>query len=177
MIMITVAMIELIAQAANHLIKIAHRRNYMLVLAVLVSLTGCDQSRASRTITSQTGASIKRVYDRALINQGAGIFRAHCAVCHGANAEGDANWRKSGPDGKYPPPPLNGTAHEWHHSIPVLREIIKNGTPPAEGNMPAWDGKLTDQEIDAVIAWFQSLWPDQIYAAWYEMQERARKEP
>lgn len=153
------------------------RLNHLLILMVVVLFYGCDQFQSGTTIETQTGANVKRVHDDALISQGAGIFRAHCAVCHGANAEGDANWRKKGPDGKYPPPPLNGTAHEWHHSIPVLHEMIKNGTPPEEGNMPAWGGKLTDQEIDAVIAWFQSLWSDQVYAAWYDMQERARGEP
>ena len=32
--------------------------------------------------------------------------------------------------------------------------------------MPPFKDKLTAQEIDAIIAWFQSLWPDNIYAAW-----------
>ena len=153
------------------------RLKYFLILTAITILYACDQFQPGPTVETRTGADVKRVYDHELISHGAEVFRANCAVCHGANAEGDANWRKIGPDGKYPPPPLNGTAHEWHHSIPVLREIIKNGTPPEEGNMPAWGQKLTDQEIDAVIAWFQSLWPDQIYAAWNEMQERARGEP
>jgi len=138
-------------------------------------MNGCDQS--DQAITTQAGTVLKRTYDEALVHQGAEVFQANCAVCHGKNAEGDADWRKKGPDGKYPPPPLNGTAHAWHHSIPVLRRIIKEGTPRDEGNMPAWGDKLTEQEIDAVIAWFQSLWPDQVYAAWYEMQQRAHDEP
>ena len=83
--------------------------------------------------------------------------------------------RKRKPDGKYPPPPLNGSGHAWHHSRAMLHEMIRTGSRPGEGDMPAWQGKLTGDEIDAVISWFQSLWPDQVYAEWYEMQERGNE--
>jgi mono/diheme cytochrome c family protein len=36
--------------------------------------------------------------------------------------------------------------------------------------MPGWRGKLSDDEIEAVIAWMQSLWPDDRYEAWYRME-------
>jgi mono/diheme cytochrome c family protein len=36
--------------------------------------------------------------------------------------------------------------------------------------MPAWKGKLSDAQIDAVIEWMQSTWPDPVFAAWHEMQ-------
>ena len=39
--------------------------------------------------------------------------------------------------------------------------------------MPAWGGKLSDQDIDAVIAWFQSLWPDAVYGEWFAMEQRS----
>ena len=32
--------------------------------------------------------------------------------------------------------------------------------------MPAWRGKLSDGEILAVIAWFQTHWPEEAYGAW-----------
>jgi len=32
--------------------------------------------------------------------------------------------------------------------------------------MPGFAELLSDAEIDAVIAWFQSFWLDEIYAAW-----------
>lgn len=34
--------------------------------------------------------------------------------------------------------------------------------------MPPFADVLTDAEIDVVIAWFQSHWPDRIYAAWLD---------
>jgi len=43
------------------------------------------------------------------------------------------------------------------------------------GSMPAWEGKLSDDDIEAVIAWIQSRWPEEIYQAWLAMDEKARK--
>lgn len=145
------------------------------VLLVLV-VSGCEDKKSSTSSLPQIAGNQtgKRVIDTALVKQGNTIYQKYCSSCHGAHAEGDPNWRTPGPDGKYPPPPLNGTGHAWHHPTPVLEEIIKHGTAP-QGNMPAWEGKLTDQEIKAVVAWFQSLWPDEVYAAWRDIDRRSRK--
>ena len=42
--------------------------------------------------------------------------------------------------------------------------------------MPRGSG-LTDTgpQIDDVIAWLQSLWPDEAYSAWYEIQANAAR--
>jgi mono/diheme cytochrome c family protein len=116
----------------------------------------------------------QRNYDAAVLAEGEKLFSVHCAQCHGQNAQGHPQWRKVGADGKYPPPPLNGSGHAWHHSRAVLRNVIKNGSPPGQGNMPAWEGKLTAQQIEHVIDYFQSLWPDPVYSAWIEMQQNQR---
>ena len=76
----------------------------------------------------------------------------------------------------YRPPPLNGSGHAWHHPKQTLHDMIKFGSPVDDsgkltGRMPAWTGKLTDEQIDAIIAWFQSLWSDQVYAIWYDQQQ------
>ena len=42
--------------------------------------------------------------------------------------------------------------------------------------MPTFQGKLTDEEIINVIAWFQSLWPDEIYAQWWATQQRSSQQ-
>lgn len=36
--------------------------------------------------------------------------------------------------------------------------------------MPAWKDKLSDDEMTAAIAWFQSKWPDEIYNAWMQRE-------
>lgn len=32
--------------------------------------------------------------------------------------------------------------------------------------MPAWKGRLSDRDIEDVIAWFQALWPLDVYDRW-----------
>lgn len=110
-----------------------------------------------------------RGYDIALLEQGKMVFQANCASCHGSNAQGiEANWQQRDANGKLPPPPLNGTAHTWHHPIGGLAHTIKKGTLSIGGSMPAWEDKLSDEEVFSVIVWLTSLWPDEIYNAWLE---------
>jgi thiol:disulfide interchange protein DsbC len=107
-----------------------------------------------------------RWYDQATVDQGATLFEQNCASCHGINAEGTADWKKTDADGNYPPPPLNGSAHAWHHNKELLTRTILEGGAKLGGSMPAFAGKLSEQEIEAVIAYFQSKWPDPIYQKW-----------
>lgn len=107
-----------------------------------------------------------RWYDQADIDKGATLFKQNCASCHGQNAEGTADWKKTDADGNYPPPPLNGTAHAWHHNKELLKRTILEGGVKLGGVMPGFAGQLSDQDIDAVIAFFQSKWPDKIYQKW-----------
>ena len=100
------------------------------------------------------------------IKRGEEVYRKNCASCHGPNGEATPGWRTPGPDGRYPPPPLDGSAHAWHHSTETLKKMIEEGS--VDGAMPAWKGKLTDQQIGDVIVWIKSLWPDEVYDIWYE---------
>jgi len=115
-----------------------------------------------------TAAGSTRWYSEDQLRLGEQVFQQHCASCHGKQAEGTPDWRKTGPDGKYLPPPLNGTAHAWHHSLKVLLRQIRMGGQPLGGTMPGFAGKLSDEEMLAAIAWFQSRWPERIYAIWEE---------
>ena len=115
----------------------------------------------------------QRWYDHARVQSGAKVYESNCAVCHGLRGEATPDWRRRESDGSFPPPPLNGTAHTWHHPFGVLARQIKFGLPGGAGKMPSFQGKLTDDEIINVIAWFQSLWPDEIYTQWWEIQQRS----
>lgn len=117
-------------------------------------------------------ATVRPTVDPQVLARGEQVFKQNCAVCHGDRAQGAPNWEKPGPDGKYPPPPLDGSAHAWHHPRAGLVQVIKQGTQKIGGNMPPWQGKLSDAEIDAVILYFQSLWSDEIYAAWKDIDAR-----
>jgi mono/diheme cytochrome c family protein len=110
-----------------------------------------------------------RGYDPALLEQGKAIFKANCSTCHGDNAQGSGtNWHQRDANGKFPPPPLNGTAHTWHHPINGLAHTIKKVTLEIGGSMLAWEGKLSHEEVFSVILWLSSLWPDEIYNAWIQ---------
>jgi mono/diheme cytochrome c family protein len=74
----------------------------------------------------------------------------------------------------YPPPPLDDTAHAWHHATPVLRKAIEEGSPPGTGDMPSWKGKLTDRQIDDVIVYIKSLWSDEVYRHWLEIERQSQ---
>lgn len=137
------------------------------------AMAGCDRDSSSHSIETMSTANVVRHHDPVIIARGQQVYQEHCASCHGENAQGAANWRQRDSDGFYPPPPLNGTGHEWHHSTAALREMINNGSPIGQGKMPAWNGKLSENDIDAVIAWFQSLWPDAVYGEWFAMEQRS----
>lgn len=108
----------------------------------------------------------ERWYSESQATAGKAVFDTHCAICHGAEAAGTGDWRKPLADGRYPPPPLNGTAHAWHHPLGSLRRQIKQGGAQYGGWMPALGSMLSNEQVDQVIAYFQSLWRDEIYTAW-----------
>jgi len=121
-------------------------------------------------ISCNTNAD-KRWYTQTQVDKGQVIFEKNCATCHGDNAQGTLEWKKTLADGSYPPPPLNGTAHTWHHPINILRRTIYYGGIPLGGTMPSFKDTLTKEEMDAVIAYFQSKWDKKIYDAWSERNE------
>ena len=110
-----------------------------------------------------------RWYTESFLRLGKNVFERNCMVCHGFNGEGIADdWQKPLADGTYPPPPLNGTAHTWHHPMSNLIRTINKGGKGWGGQMPAFGEKLSDNEKIAVIAYFQNWWPDEIYEAWLQ---------
>ncbi len=158
-----------------------------LFLAVLVAVALASGALASAAApTSATGAkdpspgpqqneAAPRWYPAAAVGYGRQLYRQHCAACHGEHAQGASDWREPGADGKYPAPPLNGTGHDWHHSLGALLQVIMNGSPGGQGNMPAWKGTLSPEQAGSTIAYFQSLWPDRVFAAWYQIELRAQQ--
>lgn len=137
-------------------------------------LAGCNERTSSSGTGAAPAAVARPVVDPAALARGEALFKKHCAACHGGRAQGALAWERPGPDGKYPAPPLDGGGHDWHHPMAALKQTIRDGTLGIGGNMPAWRATLSDADIDAVIAWFQSLWPNEIYAVWADIDRRAR---
>lgn len=105
----------------------------------------------------------------------------HCASCHGAKLEGQPNWQKKLPNGRFPAPPHDDSGHTWHHTDEVLFGITKHGPVPPyapkgyETDMPAFAGKLSDDEIRAVLAYIASNWSGEVLRLRAEMTRNARK--
>lgn len=158
------------------------RKLFLLMTALFLS--GCDSDQHMDSTPMHPDMSVKsstipvNTKPRAkfsTVQKGFKLYRANCAACHGDQGQGAPNWKQTGPDGKYPAPPLNGTGHTWHHPMPVLVSTIKNGTQRIGGNMPPWKDRLTDLEISAIISWFQTRWPDELYQAWARMDKDAAR--
>jgi mono/diheme cytochrome c family protein len=109
-----------------------------------------------------------RWYTQDQVERGATVFADNCASCHGSNAQGSFNWRKKLSDGSYPPPPLDGTGHAWHHRFDMLLGTINQGGAAMGGKMPAFGDKVSRDDQKAAIAFFQSKWDDRIYDAWFQ---------
>jgi len=108
-------------------------------------------------------------YSASQLELGKRLFQQNCAACHGEQGQGLAeDWKKPLTDGSYPPPPLNGTAHTWHHPISTLIRTIDQGGIPLGGKMPAFGDKLSAEEKTALIARIHDWWPEEIYQGWVE---------
>ena len=148
-----------------------HRPVFIVLIALLV-LVACDNDKVTGGLPVPEAP--ERQYDPQQLAMGEKVYAAECASCHGDKAQGADNWEKRGSNGKFPAPPLDGSGHTWHHSTEILTGIIRNGSPDNKASMPAFESRLSDQDIESVIAWFQSQWPQPVYNAWYEMQQRGR---
>ncbi len=109
-----------------------------------------------------------RPSDPVLVALGANVYRDNCASCHGADLEGQPNWRRPGPDGLLPAPPHDETGHTWHHADDVLFGITKYGLAEFAGlkdhktSMPVYKDVLSDNEIVAVLSFIKAQWPEEV---------------
>lgn len=147
-------------------------RCYIILLALVLPLSACN-NQDSGNATPQSLVE-RPVVDATTLSLGQRIYTENCAACHGVNAEGATDWRQRDQRGMFPPPPLNGSGHMWHHPMVDLETMVRDGSPPGKGRMPAWKQRLDDDEIRAVILWLQSLWPYEIYEAWWRMEKKNR---
>ena len=103
------------------------------------------------------------------IERGQRIYAERCATCHGPNGEGQPHWQTTNPDGTLPAPPLNGSAHSWHHGDGTLYKQVslggayleQQGLAGFKSGMPAFGELLTHEEIIDVLEYVKSLWGDQ----------------
>ncbi len=83
------------------------------------------------------------------VELGKEIYAAQCAACHGANGEGGVG------------PALNNKQLLKNTLDEIFFSVIRSGVPSTQ--MPAWSvdfgGPLTDEDINAVVAYLRSWEP------------------
>ncbi|MFP5348956.1 MAG: c-type cytochrome [Gammaproteobacteria bacterium] len=137
----------------------------------LLAVCAC-QKKENPVPTPTTTPAVDVSVSLAALNRGAKLFEEHCAQCHGPEAQGHPDWQTPG---VIAAPPLNGTGNDWKRSRAQLLAIIKNGAKrDGQPVMPAWNGRLSDAEIEAIISWFQALWPPEVYATWRKSNPEPR---
>lgn len=131
------------------------------------------------SLVNEVEASIALKHkDDAVVDLGWAVYAENCATCHGVALEGQANWRQRDEDGYLPAPPHDITGHTWHHPDSYLFLMTKYGIEKTMGksypnNMPAYEKKLTDQEILAVLSYIKSTWSGRIQRQHDEINARA----
>ena len=121
--------------------------------------------------TTDAAGSDSRAMPKDLdLASGETLYVENCSDCHGANLEGQENWRSPGEDGRLPAPPHDETGHTWHHGDQLLFDYTKLGGREAlavqgmdfDSGMPGCGDQLSDQEIWNILGYIKSTWPERI---------------
>lgn len=125
---------------------------------------------AAVTVSSATAGPPKQPVeaDAAL---GEPLYAENCASCHGANLEGEPDWRSQKEDGTMPAPPHDERGHTWHHGDALLFEYTLLGGEEAmrragidgfNSGMPGFGETLSEAEIWHILAFIKSTWSERI---------------
>jgi mono/diheme cytochrome c family protein len=101
---------------------------------------------------------------------GRALYGEHCAACHGVDLEGQPDWRSPDAHGLYPAPPHDETGHTWHHDDAMLIDYVTRGGQAVldemgvafTSGMPPFGPVLTGEEIEAILAYIKTTWPERI---------------
>jgi len=143
------------------------RRNAILISAIAVAslaIIGAFAQVQGGNVRAADVTFLGQPVTNEQIVLGQRIYAENCASCHGANLEGQPNWKRRLENGRMPAPPHDDSGHTWHHSDQDLFAITKLGVggvvPGYESDMLAFGDILSDEEIAAVLAFIKSTWPE-----------------
>ena len=123
--------------------------------------TTTPTATAAPMLTLTPASTVPPARDTAT-SAGQAIFRANCAVCHGADGEGQPDWHIKKPDGVLPPPPLNGDGTLYTYVSRGGRAFESPDIPSFKSGMPAFGELLSHDDIIAVIEYVKGLWGDKV---------------
>lgn len=120
------------------------RLNYFLRLILLIATWTLTPPSALVNAGEHNPDTKGRWYLEDQVTSGKSIFKRFCSECHGGRAQGALNWKTKLSNGSYPPPPLNGTGHTWHHDMNLLLKTINDGGRSFGGKMPSFKDTLSE---------------------------------
>lgn len=143
------------------------RHNLVILSAITVAALAAIAAFAQRQggdVQAEDVTFLGQPVTAEQIALGQEVYAEYCASCHGANLEGQPNWKRRLENGRMPAPPHDESGHTWHHSDQDLFAITKLGVggvvPGYESDMLAFGDILSDEEIAAVLAFIKSTWPE-----------------
>ena len=87
------------------------------------------------------------------VARGQALYAQTCQQCHGDAATGD---------GAVSDTPVHSVAgHTWHHADGQLADIILGRLVYPNKKMPSFAGQLTQQDVQAILAYLKSTWPQE----------------
>jgi len=143
----------------THRLSITHRLPGRLLFAVVLSLIGLLPLPGAGFLHAETQS-----------DSGRELYAEHCAACHGVNLEGQPDWRSPDANGVFPAPPHDETGHTWHHDDAMLIDYITRGGQAVlddmgvtfASGMPGFGSVLDPHEIEAILDYIKSTWPEHI---------------
>lgn len=82
-----------------------------------------------------------------VLERGRTLYEAACAECHGLDGKGYAQSLVLAP-------PLDGSAHSWHHPDSQILGLLRFGGT----TMPAVAAGWSDEDVEAVLTFVKSRW-------------------
>jgi len=144
------------------------------VAAILLAACGSESAATSINPPGELLSDNIPDLDPGRVQQGAELYAAFCATCHGIDLAGDPDWKVPNPDGSYKPPPQDSTGHTWHHSDRVLLDLIANGSDFAQSRMPTFGETLSEPETLAILEYLKSNWGEQERAFQWQASSQDR---
>jgi len=141
------------------------KRTLLIAAGLMVTAAAASLALGLRTQAPADGITfLGKPVTSAQIAVGQKLYAMSCASCHGANLEGQPDWKRRLENGRMPAPPHDASGHSWHHSDRNLFTVTKLGigavVPGYESDMPVFEALLSDDEIVAVLAYIKSTWPE-----------------
>lgn len=143
-----------------------------MVAAAALAVSGCAGTAGPVSTAGDLAGTAPPPLDPEMIRVGESLYLQECAACHGSDLRGAPNWKTPNEDGSYPPPPHDGSGHTWHHSDATLVDLILNGSGFEQSRMPQFAGRLSEEQVLAVLEYLKSHWGDQERAFQWQITQQ-----